>query len=182
MIMQAKREIGELGGSNNMNIQIEPGVETVRMEYSGPRVGAVTFHGRRRKYRFGNNAVDRYDDVNPEDVDMFLGQPHFGVVDRDAHKIQVSADGYIPEPSGEVVPEAVQEVGQEVVPESDLSGDGDPPELDISPMPNTVKEIRAAVIGADLDILLSWLREEQNGKGRKTALEAIEEALEDQYS
>ena len=182
IIMQAKREINELGGSNNMNIQIDPGVETVRMEYFGPRIGAVTFHGKRRKYRFGNNAVDRYDDVNPEDVEMFLGQPGFEIVDRDTHKIQVKADGYIPEPSGEVVQETVQEVGQEVVPESDLSGDGEPPALDISPMPNTVKEIRSAVMGADLDTLLSWFREEQNGKGRKTALEAIEEALEDQYS
>ncbi len=182
MIMQAKREINELGGSNNMNIQIDPGVETVRMEYFGPRVGAVTFHGKRRKYRFGNNAVDRYDDVNPEDVEMFLGQPHFEIVSRDAHKIQVTADGYIPEPSGEVVQETVQEVGQEVVPESDLSGDGEPPVLDISLMPNTVKEIRSAVMGADLDTLLSWLKEEQNGKGRKTALEAIDEALEEQYS
>ena len=177
VIMQAKKELDGVGGNGNMNIQIDPGVETVRMEYIGPRVGAVTFHGKRRKYRFGNNAIDRYDDVNPEDVEMFLGQPGFEIVGRDAHKIQVSTDGYIPEPSGEVVQETVQEVVQEVVPE-----DGAPPALDISPMPNTVKEIRAAVMGADLDTLLSWLREEQNGKGRKTALEAIDEALEDQYS
>lgn len=182
IIMQAKQELDGVGGNGNMNIQIDPGVETVRMEYFGPRVGAVTFHGKRKKYRFGNNAVDRYNDVNPEDVEMFLGQPHFEVVDRDAHKIQVPADGYIPEPSGEVVQETVQETIQEVAPESDLSGDGEPPALDIEPMPNTVKEIKSAVMGADLDTLLSWLREEQNGKARKTALEAIDGALEDRYA
>ena len=178
IIMQAKQELDGVGGNGNMDIQIDPGVETVRMEYFGPRVGAVTFHGKRRIYRFGNNAVDRYNDVNPEDVEMFLGQPGFEVVGRDTHKIQVPADGYIPEPSGEVVQETVQEV----TPESDLSGDGEPPALDIEPMPNTVKEIKSAVMGADLDTLLSWLREEQNGKARKTALEAIDGALEDRYA
>jgi hypothetical protein len=38
------------------------------------------------------------------------------------------------------------------------------------------------VIGADPDTLLSWLREEQENKGRKTALEVIEKALEEKFS
>ena len=42
-------------------------------------------------------------------------------------------------------------------------------------------KFKKAVIGADLDTLLAWLKEEQRGKQRKTALEAIENALEDRY-
>ena len=63
-----------------------------------------------------------------------------------------------------------------------ISSEGEPPALESQPLPGTVKEIKAAVIGADLDTLLSWLREEQDNKKRKTAFEAIENALEENSS
>ena len=202
-IIQAKRDLDGLGGNGNMNAQIDPNAEMVRMEYFGPRIGAVTYHGKRRHYRFGNNAIDRYNDVNSEDVETLLSQPGFRMIGKDAQDYSSPGVDFVPEPAGEfvpeiapdVVPDAVQEV---VIPEpagesTRLEGDywedetslvespdeGAPPALDIEPLPGTVKEIKSAVMGADLDTLLAWLREEQNEKKRKTALEAIEGALED---
>ncbi len=185
IIMQAKQD---LGGSKNMNTQIDPNAEKVRMEYFGPRVGAVTYHGKRKNYRFGNNPIDRYDDVNSEDVEILLRQVDFRVVGKDGQTYQTPEFDFVPEPAGEVVQEVVQEVIPE--PAGDLGEidnieplkDGVPPVSDIDPLPNTVKEIKAAVIGADLDTLLSWLREEQENKQRKTAFEAIENALEENFS
>ena len=194
-IVQAKRELDGIGDNGNMNTQIDPDAEMVRLEYYGPRVGAVTYHGKRKKYRFGNNAVDRFDDVNPEDVETLLGQPNFRIIDRDAHKHKSSGADFVPEPSGEVVQEVVipEPAGEVVTLESasvwedegvyagETLEDGDPPALDIESLPGTVKEIKKAVMGADLDTLLAWLKEEQRDKQRKTALEAIENALEDRY-
>ena len=199
IIMQAKQELaGQLpGGNKNMNTQIDPNVK-VRMEYFGTRIGAVTYHGKRRHYRFGNNPIDRYDDVNPEDVEILLRQADFRVVGEDSQSFQAPGFdiNFIPEPAGEVVPEVappaeeLEEIevdiplpSEEIIADSErsveVSGDGDPPALYITPLPNTVKEIKSAVRGADLDTLLAWLREEHDRKNRKTAIEAIETALEE---
>ncbi len=191
VIMQAKQDLdGQLpGGNRNMNAQ------KVRMEYFGPRVGAVTYHGKRKNYRFGNNPIDRYDDVNPEDVEILLRQVDFRVVGKDGQTYQTPEFDFVPEPAGEVIPEdappaeELEEIevdvplpSGEIIADSERSvevfGDGVPPALGITPLPNTVKEIKSAVRGADLDTLLAWLREEHDGKNRKTAVEAIESALE----
>ena len=203
VIMQAKQDLdGWLpGGNGNMNTQIDPNAKKVRMEYFGPRIGAVTYHGKRKNYRFGNNPIDRYDDVNPEDVEILLRQTDFREVGKDSQSFQAPGFDFIPEPAGEVVPEAAPpaEELEEIeipVPEptgtftaSDVEGEGavissegEPPALESQPLPGTVKEIKDAVIGADLDTLLSWLREEQDNKKRKTAFEAIENALEENFS
>jgi len=195
VIMQAKQDLdGWLpGGNGNMNTQIDPNVK-VRMEYFGPRVGAVTYHGKRKKYRFGNNPIDRYDDVNPEDVEILLKQTDFREVGKDSQSFQAPGFDFIPEPAGEVIPDAAPpaEELEEIevpVPESYaygegvvVSSEGEPPALESQPLPGTVKEIKAAVLGVDLDTLLSWLREEQENKKRKTAFEAIENALEENFS
>jgi hypothetical protein len=193
--MQAKQDLDEglPGGKGNMNTQIDPSAKKVRMEYFGKRIGAVTYHGKRKHYRFGNNPINRYDDVNPEDVEILLRQADFRVVGEDSQSFQAPGFdiNFIPEPAGEVVPEVAPpaEELEEVeipIPEptgtfiaSDAEGDGVPPALDTIPLPNTVKEIKSAVRGADLDTLLAWLREEHDGKNRKTAIEAIESALEE---
>lgn len=59
-----------------------PGV--VRMEFIGPQVGAITFFGAngRHQYRGGNNNMDRYVDVQPEDVRHLEGSGHWRVVTR----------------------------------------------------------------------------------------------------
>jgi hypothetical protein len=171
------------------------------MEYFGPRIGAVTYHGKRKHYRFGNNPIDRYDDVNPEDVEILLRQSGFRVVGEDSQSFQAPGFDFIPEPAGDVIPEdapPAEELEEIEVPipepmgtviTSDaegegavISSEGEPPALESQPLPGTVKEIKSAVSGADLDTLLSWLREEQNGKKRKTAFEAIENALEENFS
>jgi hypothetical protein len=208
VIIQAKNALDGLGGNGNMNTQIDPNIK-VRMEYFGPRIGAVSYHGKRRIYRFGNNAIDRYDEVNPEDVETLLGQPNFRVIGKYAQERQPPGAAFIPEPAGEVVPEVAppaEELEEIEIPipepigktttladssvweDEFLAGenlpvpDGEPPVLEIQPLPGTVKEIKVAVIGADPDTLLSWLREEQENKGRKTALEVIEKALEEKFS
>jgi hypothetical protein len=203
--MQAKQDLdGWLpGGNGNMNTQIDLNAEKVRMEYFGPRVGAVTYHGKRKKYRFGNNPIDRYDDVNPEDVEKLSGQADFRVVGKDSQSYQAPGlVDFVPEPAGEVTTPDVAPPAEELeeievpVPDSVgaftasggeregavISSDGEPPAPESLPLPGTVKEIKAAVIGADLDTLLSWLREEQGDKKRKTAFEAIENALEENFS
>lgn len=48
-----------------------PDGSSIRMQFVGTRQGASTFHGARgsgRQYRGGNNAVNRYANVHPEDV------------------------------------------------------------------------------------------------------------------
>lgn len=195
VIIQAREELDGIGGNGNM-ANIDPNGEMVRMEYFGPRIGAVSYNGKRIVYRFGNNAIDRFNDVNPEDVETLLRQPGFRVIGQDAQKFQspgVEIE-FVPEPAGEIemlpAPGGESEeifagvpVGEDIL-EDDyvippLEGEGIPPELDIPALPGTVKDIKKAVIGADLDTLLTWLRDEQSGKNRKTAIEAIEDALED---
>ena len=190
IIMQAKQDLdGQLpGGKGNMNTQIDSSAKKVRMEYFGTRIGAVTYHGKRKHYRFGNNPIDRYDDVNPEDVEILLGQADFRVVGEDGQSYRAPEFDFVPEPAGEVMPEVAPPVEELEEIEVDVplpsgetitSESGVPPALDVSPLPNTVKEIKSAVRGADLDTLLAWLREEHDGKNRKTAIEAIESALEE---
>ena len=51
-----------MDGTNGTNI---------RMQFTGARSGAVTYYGVKgsgRQYRGGNNAIDRYANVHPEDV------------------------------------------------------------------------------------------------------------------
>ena len=191
VIMQAKQDLdGWLpGGNGNMNTQIDPNAKKVRMEYFGTRIGAVTYHGKRKKYRFGNNPIDRYEDVNPEDVETLLGQADFRTVGKDSQSFQAPGlVDFVPEPAGEVTPDVAppaEELEEIEVPAGEgtvISSDGEPPALESQPLPGTVKEIKAAVIGADLDTLLSWLQEEQENKKRKTAFEAIENALEENFS
>ena len=64
-IMAAKEIIGEAPPS----MQQEPPAGQVRMEYVGDKVGAITFFGvGGRQYRGGNNNLERYANVDPNDV------------------------------------------------------------------------------------------------------------------
>lgn len=53
-------------------VPFDPNVtQSVRMEFTGSRSGAVTYHGARgsgRQYRGGNNPINRFHNVHPEDV------------------------------------------------------------------------------------------------------------------
>lgn len=198
VIIQAKNEIAGIGGNGDMS-DIDPSAEIVRMEYFGPRVGAVTYFGRRKHYRFGNNAVDRYQDVNPEDVETLLRQPGFRIVGRDLGKYQPPEVDFVPEPSGDYVPEPVNEFVPEFAPEGvEVIVDESPEEIpvmdddewekaisdespELAPMPSTAKEIKKEVMKVNMETLISWLKEEQSGKKRKTAIEAIEQALEERF-
>ena len=42
--------------------------QTVRMEFVGPQVGAITFFGKAREYRGGNNPIERFADIDPQDA------------------------------------------------------------------------------------------------------------------
>ena len=76
-VMEAKREFDGQAAPRS----VSSGSGFVRIEYSGVRVGGVTYFGRSgRSYRFGNNPIERINDVHPEDVDVFLGLEGFRVL------------------------------------------------------------------------------------------------------
>ena len=76
-ILQAKQVFG---GAPAIEI---PEGETVRIEYFGPRSGAVTFFGKSgKRYQLGNNTINRYADVDPQDAPMFLGMEGFRAINR----------------------------------------------------------------------------------------------------
>ena len=54
------------------------GPPTARLKFTGPQRGAITYVGRPsgRQYRFGNNPLEQYGDVDPRDVEYLL---NFGV-------------------------------------------------------------------------------------------------------
>lgn len=86
-LLAAKAAIGALPADspwfqNNQPVDAAPTV--VRMEFVGDRTGAVTYFGKngRNQYRAGNNAYDRYVDVQPEDVGHLEGLGLFRVVTR----------------------------------------------------------------------------------------------------
>ena len=55
----------------------------VRVEYYGPRSGAVTYVGKSgRQYRFGNNTLERFADMPAGDAEMFVNMEFFRVVRR----------------------------------------------------------------------------------------------------
>ena len=47
--------------------------QTVRMEFVGPQVGAITFFGKAREYRGGNNPTERFADIDPQDAARMEG-------------------------------------------------------------------------------------------------------------
>jgi glycosyltransferase involved in cell wall biosynthesis len=90
-IMRAKEAIGEARPAP----QVKPVYGTVRMEYVGDKVGAITFFGMsaERKYRGGNNPQDKYANVHPEDVERLKSTGAW----RPAAVIPISAAHVMPD-------------------------------------------------------------------------------------
>jgi len=65
------------------------GPSTARLKFIGKQRGAMTFVGKPsgRQYRFGNNALEQYGDVDPRDVAHFLTFPDFELVYQPAQPI-----------------------------------------------------------------------------------------------
>jgi hypothetical protein len=173
VIIKAKQDIG---GNGNMAMANSNQPENkVRIEYFGPRTGAVTYFGKRRKYRFGNNPTDRFQDVEPEDAEVFTRLAGFRIVRGPDPNYFAKETDFVPAPDGSVEqdPEPLDEPMEapEAEPEAQY--------VETSPdLPGTVREIQAAVKDSDVDTLLAWLREEQAGNARVTAIKAIEGELE----
>lgn len=75
---------GRLNG-DNMIIQGAPetGVTPVRLEFVGERQGAVTYNGKDgRSYRGGNNPLERYANVHPDDVGKLVSTGDWRVVNQ----------------------------------------------------------------------------------------------------
>lgn len=75
---------GRLNG-DNMIIQGAPetGVTPVRLEFVGERQGAVTYNGKDgRSYRGGNNPLERYANVHPDDVGKLTSTGDWRVVNQ----------------------------------------------------------------------------------------------------
>lgn len=77
-IIEAKKRLGEI----QMDILEAPDSVT-RMEFIGPQVGGITFHGKNNKsYIGGNNDLERYAQVEAIDVPHMLLTMSWRVVSR----------------------------------------------------------------------------------------------------
>lgn len=178
----------QIGGSFLMN--------TVRMEYTGPAQGAIPYKGvdPKRMYRASSLPLHRYHDVHPEDVQKLLDSGNFRIVDRVEAApapvmapAQVQAPGIPPltdlndprleavfgqasQPQAAPPPPAPLPNPQERIPKGD-----EPVIPSVTEM--SVAEIQQAAPTAGKNILLAWKMEEEDGKKRKGALEAIDNAL-----
>lgn len=86
----------------------------VRVEYSGVRVGGVTYFGKdKRSYRFGNNPIERIQDVHPDDVQVFIGLEGFRVIGQKSPTVlEVEAPGPAP-----LTEEELESEGQQLLDE-----------------------------------------------------------------
>jgi glycosyltransferase involved in cell wall biosynthesis len=96
-LLAAKAAIGSLAPDSPW-FRSEPAADTlpevIRMEFTGPQVGAVTFFGKnhRNQYRAGNNPTERYVDVQPDDVAHLEGTGQFRMVTRPSEPSPPPAD------------------------------------------------------------------------------------------
>lgn len=86
-LLRAKAAIGALPPESPWLQTAQPAdaaPEIVRMEFIGPQVGATTYFGKngRYQYRGGNNHLERYANVQPEDVQHLEGTGLWRVVTR----------------------------------------------------------------------------------------------------
>lgn len=83
-ILDAKRAIGQAAPQSP---ELASMPDSVRMEYYGPRAGAVTYVGKSgRRYSFGNSTTSRYNDVVKEDVALFLSMEFFRIIKKEEPK------------------------------------------------------------------------------------------------
>ena len=74
-------------------VDIEDGY--VRMEFTGPQVGGMTFFGGMgRKYKGGNNPEEKYERVHKDDVEKMALSSYWKVVAREQ---VIAANTHIPE-------------------------------------------------------------------------------------
>ncbi len=77
-IIEAKKRLGEI----QMTI-IDAADEIVRMEFIGPQIGGITFFGKNNKhYVGGNNNMERFAQVNAEDVEKLVSTMMWRVVTK----------------------------------------------------------------------------------------------------
>jgi hypothetical protein len=80
-LLAAKRAINGIPPAQEF--ETAPSVGSERIEYYGPRQGAVTYSGKSGKqYRFGNSTINRFNDVDGQDVELFLSMEFFRKVHR----------------------------------------------------------------------------------------------------
>lgn len=170
----------------------------VRMEYTGQQRGARTYRGKnRRTYRGGNNPIDKFADVHPDDVETLAATGWWVVVRRASSTpdpVQVKEE-LKEAPVRPAAPKvdwrslAADDEDEEALPSptpDDWDGEGDP--IPAMPMGGstetgseiltmTAAEVREAIPDQDKGTLLAWLEVEKEGKNRKTVIAAIEQAL-----
>jgi hypothetical protein len=103
-ILKAKRNLPPMGGYQEaVEMKEIPTTDQgkIRIEYTGKREGSVTYFGKRLHYRFGNNALDRVHDVEPEDAEKLLGAEDFRIVPINSAS---GPAGFIPAPEKQAEP------------------------------------------------------------------------------
>ncbi len=104
-ILQAKHAIaGEMMIEETI---IDSGGSMVRMEYIGENTGAIWFNVDNRRYRGGNNAVNKFADVDPADVEYLIGTGRWKIIAQ--LKAEVKKEPVVPQKTEvETVAEARQ--------------------------------------------------------------------------
>lgn len=208
-ILRAKQTANLLDGVQQAGIQMTGGQAMndnfVRMEYTGQQKGARNYRGAdgRRIYRGGNNPMDKFADVHPQDVAILEATGWWKVVRkaavmpadpvaaavepvRPAAQVDwraIAAEGETeavapasptPESSPDYAWSEDNEAEGDLVPAISME---DTEETGAEVMRMTAAEIRDAIPDQDKGTLLAWLEVEKSGKNRKTVIAAIEGAL-----
>lgn len=179
-ILEVKRQLGLIESTPTVNLsRSKDGVMSVRVEYRGKSVGAVTISsvgGKQlsRPIRAGNNPLDRFHDVPAEDAKLLVESRLFrqvGGAELDLNQGLQMVPDLPPEPPAvnPVLPDipvvAINDYKPEIAP------------LDPSAM--TVAEIKSRTIGLSAQALSDMLEKEKGGQNRKSAVAYLEEMLAD---
>lgn len=180
-ILAAKRAMGlvarESQENTSQSVQVtsaEAGGK-VRMEFIGIQRGSMPFM--KGKYRAGNNAMNKYIDADPQDVEFLEMSGMFRKVVR---KVEVPQrelpkfeDRIFVEPAKpEPTPDPVGEVEDEELPVV-VTKEVVKPSMTLAQLTREIEK------GATKERLLYWLAEEQRlDKPRKLAVERLEKAID----
>lgn len=155
-IIAAQNRFKGLMGATQQMERVPMSSGLIRMEYVGQNKGAITFKkpGLTKPYRGGNNAVDRYIDANPADVDILETTGKWKQVRSvTAIEIQAPVEAYSPPE-----PAPVREMLK------------DPADL-------TIAELKKYAMPLGSISLKKLIEGETGGRNRKTAVKALTDML-----
>ncbi len=177
-VLEIKRQLGLIESAPK--IQLKDGAMSVRVEFIGNNVGAVSINSvagkaLSRPIRAGANPLDRFHDVSAEDVQLLVESGRFkqvgGGTQLDLNQgLQAVPDlPPMPEETEPILPPVLDE------------GTDDERTSRSTPDPSamTVTEIKGYTIGLSSQELRDMLEKERGGQSRKSAISYLEEMVLD---